>query len=124
MSIAPGDVVTFRGKPWAVIEVTRATPSGEPETLIGRDHETIRVATAGLEVITTATWQPGQHVRFPFHKRHGVVISIEGDHVLVSDERPRRYAGGDKFTRSFLTAIPKGRLAQANLNTIVQNLGA
>src|SRR5437868_2771587 len=113
-----GDVIEYRGKPWAVIELVRAVPHGlPPNALIGRDGETLHVSTAGLSVLATPIWAPGQRVKYPWGHREGTVVRTLGEHVEVTDERERRHSGNSdgKFKQVFLTAIPKGALAHANL---------
>jgi len=122
MSVLPGDVVEHRGEAWAVVELVRSVPIGfPPHALISRNGETLRVSTAALTAITSATFTAGQKVRFQ-GSRHGTVMRDLGDVVEVTDERPSP-AFGKNAKREYITPIPRGQLARDNLNFIVQSLG-
>jgi hypothetical protein len=126
--VTEGDIVTYRDDlPWAVLQLERATPHGlPPDAILVRDGEQLRVSTAGLSLLASPVWQPGQRVQTPFGSRHATVVrDLGGDHVEVTDERPRRNTDNvdGRFTQTFLVAIPRGRLAHANLHSIVQKIG-
>src|SRR5207247_856155 len=102
--VGEGDLIERGdGEHWVVIELIKSTPVGfPPDALIGNGETTLRINTAGLTSILSPVFEIGQEIRLPWGGRHATVVRDEGAQVMVSDERPRRYDGGEKFKRVFL----------------------
>jgi hypothetical protein len=117
--VHPGNIVERDGHSWAVIEFVRSTPNGIPDAILGREGEMIRVSSVALEAVASASFSPGVRTKFNLHN-HGVVVSTEGDFVLVEHREPRRYSDGGRFTTTRITPVPRGALARDNLSTIIK----
>jgi len=117
--LEPGDIVFTRGQHFAVVEVTRTTPSGLPDALISDGEITLQVHASGLAAIGSATFEPGQKVRFQFGRR-GVVVRDLGDTIEVTDERDESPIDSK---RVYITPVPRGPLTAVNLAAIVKTLG-
>ena len=103
--------------------LVRSVPLGfPPDALISDgDGTVLRVSAASHVPIASATFEPGREVRFQGNRR-GIVVRDLGDVVEVTDERHTPPLGRHA-KQTYVTPVPRGRLAAENLSTIIQTIG-
>jgi hypothetical protein len=123
MSVKEGDLVQVRDSYYVVQEIVNSVPCGfPPDCLCSNGKETLRVSTAALTALASATFMPGDRVRMPTFGFEGVVVSDDGgDTVEVTDERVAPQLG-KHAKRTFSTSIPRGRLAAANISQLIEQV--
>jgi len=89
MSVREGDLVQVRDSYFVVQEIVNSVPCGfPPDCLVSNGKETLRVSTAALTALASATFTPGDRVKMPTFGFEGVVTAdTGGDTVDVTDQR-------------------------------------